>query len=141
MSGFDGFSKLGPGEKRRRLSETGYLSAGNDLLFESLLPADSALAATLTGMTENVVSAYPLPYSIAPGFVINGREYAVPMVTEESSVVAAASWSARYWAERGGFNAEVVSEIKTGQVHFTWPGDPGLLILHSPALFGRLRSL
>lgn len=44
--------------------------------------------------------------------------YAVPMVIEESSVVAAASSAAKFWSDRGGFHAEVISTTKVGHVHF-----------------------
>lgn len=70
-------------------------------------------------MSENTITNFMLPYSVAPNFVINGREYAVPMVIEESSVVAAASKSAKYWSTRGGFKARVLSTIKEGTVYFT----------------------
>jgi hydroxymethylglutaryl-CoA reductase len=53
--------------------------------------------------------------------------YLLPMVIEESSVVAAASSAARFWAERGGFKAHVVSNIKNGQLHFLYKGDPDKL--------------
>ena len=45
------------------------------------------------------------------------------MAIEESSVVAAASKAAKFWAERGGFKAEVISTKKVGQVHFTYFGE------------------
>jgi len=45
------------------------------------------------------------------------------MVTEESSVVAAASSAAKFWFDKGGFEAKVISAIKTGQVHFLWTGN------------------
>ena len=51
----------------------------------------------LDGISENTISNYPLPLGVAPNFVINGITYAVPMVTEESSVVAAASSAAKFW--------------------------------------------
>lgn len=54
--------------------------------------------------------------------LINGKNYVVPMVIEESSVVAAASAAAKFWSERGGFHAEVVDVKKMGQVHFCWNG-------------------
>lgn len=73
-------------------------------------------------VSENMVSHFILPYSIAPNFKINGRIYFVPMVTEESSVVAAASSAAKFWFNKGGFNARVISSLKVGQIHFTWPG-------------------
>jgi hydroxymethylglutaryl-CoA reductase len=77
----------------------------------------------LDGFSENTISNFPMPFGIAPNFLINGRAYAVPMVIEESSVVAAASSAAKYWLDRGGFHAQVLGTKKVGQVHFTWPGD------------------
>lgn len=135
MSSLSGFSKLGTPEKLRKLVEAGFLSETALSTLLAFTPKDSNLSELLGKMTENVISAYPLPYSIAPGFRINGREYAVPMVTEESSVVAAASWSARYWAERGGFSARIISVTKIGQVHFLWGGHPDLLKEHAGQLF------
>lgn len=81
----------------------------------------------LNGFSENTLSNFPLPYGIAPHFVINGRSYAIPMVIEESSVVAAASAAAKYWKSRGGFSAQVLSTIKEGQVHFSWSGKKSVL--------------
>jgi hydroxymethylglutaryl-CoA reductase len=60
---------------------------------------------------------------IAPNFLINEKYYSVPMVIEESSVVAAAAKSAKYWSTRGGFKATVLSSEKIGQVHFIYKGD------------------
>jgi hydroxymethylglutaryl-CoA reductase len=48
--------------------------------------------------------------------------YCVPMVTEESSVVAAASSAAKFWMERGGIHAVVLNNLKVGHVHFYWGG-------------------
>lgn len=72
---------------------------------------------------ENALSNYYLPFAIAPNFKINGKMYAIPMVLEESSVVAAASKTAKFWLSRGGFTATVVSTEKIGQVHFIFRGD------------------
>ncbi|UZO81294.1 hydroxymethylglutaryl-CoA reductase, degradative [Aquimarina sp. ERC-38] len=71
---------------------------------------------------ENTISNYYLPFSIAPNFLINDRQYALPMTIEESSVVAAASKAAKFWLQRGGFTAEVLNTEKVGQVHFTFDG-------------------
>ncbi|NUO01049.1 MAG: hydroxymethylglutaryl-CoA reductase, partial [Saprospiraceae bacterium] len=84
---------------------------------------DEATQKILDGLSENTLSNYHLPYGIAPNFVINGKAYAVPMVIEESSVVAAASSAAKFWMDRGGFHAEVLDTKKLGQVHFSWTGD------------------
>lgn len=72
--------------------------------------------------SENTITNYFFPYGIAPNVLINGKMHMVPMVIEESSVIAAAANSAKYWAEKGGFHSEVLSFVKNGQVHFTWDG-------------------
>ncbi len=84
---------------------------------------DPDIQKKLDEFAENTISNFFFPYGIAPNFVINGNMYLVPMVIEESSVVAAASNAAKFWAEKGGFHAEVVSMTKIGQVHFIWEGD------------------
>lgn len=81
----------------------------------------------LDGFSENTISNYPLPLGIAPNFLINGVEYCVPMVTEESSVVAAAASGAKFWLDRGGIHTKIIGTIKTGQIHFLWYGDGDLL--------------
>lgn len=73
--------------------------------------------------SENTLTNFDMPFGIAPNFVINGKNYSVPMVIEESSVVAAASLGAKFWLERGGFKSKVLSTRKVGQVHFQWMGD------------------
>lgn len=80
----------------------------------------------LDGFSENTISNFILPYGVAPNFLINGKSYVVPMVIEESSVVAAASAGAKFWSSRGGFEALVLSTSKVGHVHFSWTGDPEL---------------
>lgn len=72
---------------------------------------------------ENTISNFYLPFGIAPNFVINEKDYTIPMVIEESSVVAAASLVAKFWSTRGGFKAEVISTVKIGQVHFMFEGN------------------
>ena len=81
--------------------------------------SDKKLQNVLDGFSENTLSNYILPYSVAPNFLINSKMYLVPMVIEESSVVAAASASAKYWLDRGGFQAEVIDTKKVGQIHLT----------------------
>ena len=73
--------------------------------------------------SENSISNYYLPFAIAPNFLINDKIYAVPMTIEESSVVAAASKSAKFWMNNGGFRYKVVDDEKSGQVHFFFNGD------------------
>ncbi len=73
--------------------------------------------------SENVISNFYLPFSIAPNFTINNTRYSIPMTIEESSVVAAASKAAKFWNQRGGFKASVINTEKIGQVHFSFNGN------------------
>lgn len=84
---------------------------------------DQTLQKRFDEFSENTLTNFDLPYGVAPNFLINGKVYSVPMVIEESSVVAAASLGAKFWLERGGFKAEVLSTVKVGQVHFIWKGE------------------
>lgn len=133
----NGFSKLTKQQKIDWLAD----HFSNDpavakTVFAEWRHPNEQLQKIVDGFTENVLSNFVLPYSIAPNFLINGKVYAVPMVIEESSVVAAASSAAKFWLDRGGFHAEVVSMVKLGQVHFRWPGRPEKL----QHLFPGLRS-
>ncbi len=67
-------------------------------------------------MIENVVGTYALPLGIAANFQINGRDYLIPMVVEEPSVVAAISHAAKLIREGGGFQAEVTPSVMIGQI-------------------------
>lgn len=84
----------------------------------------------LDGFSENTLSNFPMPFGVAPNFLINGQTYCIPMVTEESSVVAAASSAAKFWMNRGGIHTEITDTIKLGQVHFFWYEDPSILKEH-----------
>jgi hydroxymethylglutaryl-CoA reductase len=132
-----GFSKLTKQQKIKWLAE--HFSdnpADAAQAFAEWQHPDAQAQKIVDGFTENAIANYVLPYSIAPNFLINGKLYAVPMVIEESSVVAAASSAAKFWLERGGFHAEVVSTVKLGQVHFRWAGHPEKL----KSLFPELRT-
>jgi len=95
---------------------------------------DSAVQKVHDEFIENTLTNFYMPYGLAPNFLINERSYAIPMVIEESSVVAAASKSAAFWAQRGGFKAEVLSTTKVGQVHFLWEGPSDWLRAELPGL-------
>ena len=70
-------------------------------------------------MIENAVGSFSLPLGIATNFVINGKEYLVPMAIEEPSVIAAASHAAKLAKSRGGFKASTESSIMRGQIQVT----------------------
>ncbi|MBD3215612.1 MAG: hydroxymethylglutaryl-CoA reductase, degradative [Candidatus Lokiarchaeota archaeon] len=67
-------------------------------------------------LIENVVGSYQLPYSIACNFKINNKDYLIPMVIEEPSVVAAASNVARMARKTGGFHSESIDQVMIGQI-------------------------
>ena len=67
-------------------------------------------------MLENVVGAMPLPLGIATNFLINGKDYLIPMAIEEPSVVAAASNAAKMAREKGGFKTSSTTPIMIGQI-------------------------
>jgi hydroxymethylglutaryl-CoA reductase len=94
----------------------------------------------LDGFSENTLSNFPMPFGVAPNFVINGKTYAIPMVIEESSVVAAASSAAKYWMKRGGFKTQVLGTSKIGQLHFKWKGDFSKLQSSSSSFFNFLEE-
>jgi len=135
----NGFSKLPKIEKIKWLAEHFCAdAAGAACDFASWQHPEAGVQKIIDGFAENTVANFALPYCIAPNFLINGKIYAVPMVIEESSVVAAASSAAKFWQERGGFHAEVLGTVKLGQVHFYWPGNPEKLRSIFPELKARL---
>jgi len=135
----NGFSKLPKIEKIKWLAEHFCAdAAGAECDFASWQHPETGVQKIIDGFAENTVANFALPYCIAPNFLINGKIYAVPMVIEESSVVAAASSAAKFWQERGGFHAEVLGTVKLGQVHFYWPGNPEKLRSIFPELKARL---
>ncbi len=123
-----GFSKLSKRGKLRWLVENFFKDPENVMReLKSYWLSNEEEQKILDGFSENTISNFYLPFGIAPNFVINDQTYAVPMVIEESSVVAAASSAAKFWMTRGGFKAKVISTKKVGQVHFTWSGDASKL--------------
>tara|TARA_Y100000780_G_scaffold232570_1_gene266808 strand:+ start:104303 stop:105655 length:1353 start_codon:yes stop_codon:yes gene_type:complete len=123
-----GFSRLSKEEKINYIIKT-YLNDEASVseeeakkLLQSFWHSDDDLQKTLDEFSENTVSNFAFPFGVAPNVLINDHLYCVPMVIEESSVVAAASKAAKFWLERGGFKAEVISTVKSGQVHLKWNG-------------------
>jgi hydroxymethylglutaryl-CoA reductase len=119
----DGFSKWSKEEKIDWLAHQCFSSPKDaKALLTSYWHSDAKLQQLHDEFIENAVSNFYLPLGLAPNFVINGQNYVLPMVTEESSVVAAASHAAKFWAQKGGFHAEVLGTEKVGQVHFMYKG-------------------
>ncbi len=125
-----GFSRLDKDQKIELVSS----HVTDPELFSNTLHAswhrDPATQKMIDEFSENTLGNYFFPYGVAPNFLINGKMYMVPLVIEESSVVAAASGAAKFWAERGGFHSEIIGLEKIGQVHFTWNGGFEILSRH-----------
>ena len=130
----NGFSKMNKEEKLKLVAS--FFDHPEKVLRElkSYWHSDPKKQTLFDEFSENTLSNFYFPFGIAPNFLINAKNYMVPMVIEESSVIAAASSSAKYWAERGGFHAEVISSEKLGQVHFLWKGEPEKLENAMPVL-------
>jgi len=75
-------------------------------------------------MIENVIGTMPIPLGVATNFLINGRDYLIPMAIEEPSVVAAASNAAKMARVRGGFNTSSTGPIMIGQIQVVGVADP-----------------
>jgi len=119
-----GFSKLNKKKKIEWVAR--HFHSDPERMQEELMSfcqEDKELQKILEGFSENTISNFMMPYSIAPNFIINDRPYAIPMVIEESSVVAAAAAAAKFWMDRGGFKAEVINTEKIGQIHLTCDQD------------------
>lgn len=119
-----GFSKLSKTQKIDWIANTYFTNpdeAQNTI--KQYWNSDEKLQQLHDEFIENTITNFYLPLGIAPNFLINGSYYTVPMAIEESSVVAAAAKSAKYWSARGGFKATVLSSEKIGQVHFIYKGD------------------
>lgn len=133
-----GFSKLIK-EDKLKLIASYFENPGEVItLLKSYWHSDKRQQELFDEFSENTISNFFIPYGISPNVIINGRSYIVPMVIEESSVVAAASAAAKFWGERGGFHAQVIDTRKIGQVHFGWKGDKILIDKLFPDIYERL---
>lgn len=116
-----GFYKLSPVDRLR----TATLAAGvQEADVSALVPADADMLAIADRMIENVVGALSIPVGIAANFTIDGRDYLVPMATEEPSVVAAASNMASVARRHGGFHTSADLPIMVSQVQVVGVADP-----------------
>ena len=115
-----GFYRLSPEERLRLVREFAGLS---DEEVEILRSTGALKLEQANRMIENVVGTLELPLGIAVNFLINGKDYLVPMAIEEPSVIAAASNAARMARERGGFTASSDEPLMIGQVQLTDVGD------------------
>lgn len=123
-----GFSKLSKEEKINWIAKE-YFSNPQEAvsILKNYWNSDEKLQKLHDEFIENTISNFYIPLGVAPNFLINGKYNSIPMAIEESSVVAAASKSAKFWSTRGGFKATVINTEKIGQVHFIFNGDESKL--------------
>jgi hydroxymethylglutaryl-CoA reductase len=120
-SSISGFYKLSPEERLQVVKEFADLTDEEAALLKNIgsLPLELA-----DRMIENVVGLFPLPLGIAVNFLVNDKDYLIPMVIEEPSVVAAASYAAKMAREGGGFHTNSTPPVMIGQVQVVDVKDP-----------------
>ncbi|MEM1989279.1 MAG: hydroxymethylglutaryl-CoA reductase, degradative [Candidatus Bathyarchaeia archaeon] len=120
-SAISGFYKLSIDERLKIVKEFANLTDEE----VNMLKASSSLSLDLADrMIENVIGVFPMPMGIAVNFLINGRDYLIPMVIEEPSVVAAASYGAKMARSKGGIFASSTEPIMIGQIQTVKVRDP-----------------
>ena len=118
---WNGFSKKTYHERLELLKAQALLSPEKQTSLEQDEQISLAVADQLS---ENVVGTFSLPYSIIPEILVNDQDYTVPYVTEEPSVVAAASYASKIIKRAGGFTAQVHERQMIGQVALYQVADP-----------------
>ncbi|MCP4300401.1 MAG: hydroxymethylglutaryl-CoA reductase, degradative, partial [Gammaproteobacteria bacterium] len=121
-SRLSGLYKLSVAERIAALEQQGWLSPINAARLRDGRQVLSSIAADK--IIENVVGVFGLPFAIAPNFQVNDRDYMVPLVVEEPSIVAAVSGAARLARNSGGFHASCDESLLAGQVHITGLANP-----------------
>jgi hydroxymethylglutaryl-CoA reductase len=125
-----GFSKLSKEEKINWIAKE-YFSSPSEAIavLKNYWNSDEKIQKLHDEFIENTITNFYIPLGVAPNFLINGKFSTIPMAIEESSVVAAAAKSAKFWSTRGGFKATVIGTEKIGQVHFIFKGNTNKLAL------------
>ena len=118
---WNGFSKKTYHERLELLRAQALLSPEKQ---RSLEQDEQVSLAVADQLSENVVGTFSLPYSIIPEILVNDQDYTVPYVTEEPSVVAAASYASKIIKRAGGFTAQVHERQMIGQVALYQVADP-----------------
>ena len=116
-----GFYKMSVEERLEKVRELVGLSEEEVELLRRWGGLDPRIADT---MIENVIGSMPYPFAVATNFRINGRDYLVPMVIEESSVVAAASNAARFMREGDGIRSFATEPLMVSQIHLVGVDEP-----------------
>lgn len=121
QSSYSGFFKLSPEERLREVAEFCNLTSEEQEILKdpNCLDMDKA-----DHMIENVIGRFALPLGVGLNFKINEKDYLIPMVSEEPSVVAAASNAAKIIRESGGFTTSNTGSVMIAQIQITDVADP-----------------
>ncbi|GFO97672.1 hydroxymethylglutaryl-CoA reductase,degradative [groundwater metagenome] len=120
-SKISGFYKLGPQERLRLVSEFADLTQEE----ASCISSSGALSLDAADrMVENLIGVMEVPMGVAVNFLINGKDYLIPMAIEEPSVIAAASNAAKMAREGGGFTTSSTGPVMIGQIQAVGIADP-----------------
>ncbi len=132
---FSGFYQLSPQDRLSLLQKYCNISAEE----VDFLQNNQGLPISVANrMVENVIGVFPYPFGVALNFRVNKRDHIVPMVIEESSVIAAASKAAKIALSNGGFAAHAPRSITIGQVQLI--KIPDEIIAHS-AILGKKQEI
>ena len=115
------FRELDPSDRLAAVCSAAHLRKNEQyaLSGESVLPVSVA-----NGMIENVIGKFELPLGVAANFMINGKDYLIPMAVEEPSVVAAASYMAKIARQCNGFTTSSTSPVMRAQIQLIRVDDP-----------------
>lgn len=116
------FYRLSVSERVRAIEERGLISRADATALRN--GEHTLRPASADRMIENVIGVLGLPLGLGLNFLINGRDYVIPLVVEEPSIVAALSSAAKTARLGGGFFAEATDPILIGQVQIVAPADP-----------------
>ena len=116
-----GFYKLSPKERMEYVKDFADLTDEEIRILQSTGALEMELA---NRMIENVVGTFPLPLGIAMNFLVNKKDYLIPMAIEEPSVVAAATYAAKMSRKKGGFFTSSTDPVMIGQIQAVDISDP-----------------
>lgn len=110
---FKGFSKLTKKERFKKLMQMGALTSEDVKFLEKGEHPKFDLAEKFI---ENVIGYYSMPMGVAANFIVDGKTYVIPMAVEETSIIAAASKTAKWINENGYITTETVGRSIIGQI-------------------------
>ncbi len=119
-----GFYRMSVAQRIDALAARGWLDEAS----ASRLRAAAAASEAADRMVENVIGVFGLPLAVATNFTINGRDFMVPMVVEEPSVVAGVSGAAKVARAGGGFTATATDPVLIGQIQLVDVTDPAFAV-------------